>query len=446
MENWISLLSSAFQEQRALLESIVDSQQASGDMVREMAARQAEWLKAELNEQHARTEALRDDISARMQKLFETFDHLSEALPHEISGREQDATSAADSQEIPSEQLREQFEAIQKQYGELQQIVEKFDQREQALLSEKEALVRRCQELEQAVGQPREGSADASLQEELRATSEERDRLRENLQTNEQKMTGLVCRLSELEEELEKVKNTSAPDEGGESSDSDSDAKKYEMIIEDFRELQAENERLSQELQTAKSQPSTASSGPSAPVDDGPVDWETQKKRLLEALENEGEEGSGPPSEAQKQHRLKIEDVIRKTDAAIADRDKELEEMKVILENQRQAAGGAVGAAAMAEILQNDDIIREERERLQQIQEEWKQKMSQAEVEISLERAKLAREKAEIEEKLRKLEKQGGQAHTGETKAPSEGGEASGGKGGGGRWLSRLGLKGGDDE
>jgi hypothetical protein len=127
---------------------------------------------------------------------------------------------------------------------------------------------------------------------------------------------------------------------------------------------------------------------------------------------------------------MKIEEVIRKTDAAIADRDKEIEEMKVILENQRNAAGGAVGAAAMAEVLQNDDIIREERERLQQIQEEWKQKMSQAEVEISLERAKLAREKSEIEEKLRKLEKQGGSSASNESQSSSEKGEDHGRQGG----------------
>ena len=58
-------------------------------------------------------------------------------------------------------------------------------------------------------------------------------------------------------------------------------------------------------------------------------------------------------------------------------------------------------AAAIEQTLQNDIIIQQERERLRQLEEQVQSRMCRAEIEISLERAKLARERAEIEERLR---------------------------------------------
>lgn len=100
----------------------------------------------------------------------------------------------------------------------------------------------------------------------------------------------------------------------------------------------------------------------------------------------------------------------------------------------------AVGAAALGEILDNDAIIQEEREKLRQMQEEWQEKLRQAEIGISIERAKIARARAEIDEKTRIFEEQGDPVD-GE---PDPSGEP--GKPRRGRWLARLGLANLDEE
>ncbi|HEV3024384.1 MAG TPA: hypothetical protein VGX76_18035, partial [Pirellulales bacterium] len=81
--------------------------------------------------------------------------------------------------------------------------------------------------------------------------------------------------------------------------------------------------------------------------------------------------------------------------------------------------------------------VRTERERLRQLQLEWEEKLRQAEVDLSVERAKMARERAEIEEIQRRFnetQSQNDEQPIGaKDKKPQRG-----------RWLARLGLK--DDE
>jgi hypothetical protein len=97
----------------------------------------------------------------------------------------------------------------------------------------------------------------------------------------------------------------------------------------------------------------------------------------------------------------------------------------------------AVGAAAVAEIFDQDEVIRQERERLQQAQEDWREKLRQAEIDISLERARIARERVELDEKLRAFEEERS-THNAAGHAPAN---AKGAKPARGRWLERLGLK-----
>ena len=107
----------------------------------------------------------------------------------------------------------------------------------------------------------------------------------------------------------------------------------------------------------------------------------------------------------------------------------------MLLQDQSGKLDGAVlGAAALGEILDGDAIIREERENLKRLQEHWKEMSRQAEIDISLERAKLARQRAELEEQLsnfrsemaRVRPKEGDDA---KQEAPAQG------------WRARLGLK-----
>jgi len=123
--------------------------------------------------------------------------------------------------------------------------------------------------------------------------------------------------------------------------------------------------------------------------------------------------------------------VLRATDQAIAAKDREIAELRQLLQDQSKNLGTvAVGAAALGQMLDNDAIIREERENLRKLQEEWREKLRQAEIEIAVERAKLARQRAELEERLRELPPKP------ESGGPSEKAE----KPARGRWLARLGL------
>ena len=90
----------------------------------------------------------------------------------------------------------------------------------------------------------------------------------------------------------------------------------------------------------------------------------------------------------------------------------------------------------MGELLDHDSVIREERESLKRLQTEWRDKFRQAEIEVSLERAQIARQKTELEQLLRELHKE---------RALSADSAANGNhppdKPVRGRWLAMLGLK-----
>jgi hypothetical protein len=165
------------------------------------------------------------------------------------------------------------------------------------------------------------------------------------------------------------------------------------------------------------------------------LDWEAEKERILAALESDFND------EQSQQDRLRIEEIVRKTDAIVAEKNCEIEELKMLLQNQSGSIGNvAVGAAAIGEMFDQDSIVREERENLKRIQEEWREKLRLAEVEISVERAKLARDKSQLEERFRQMEQLGvsTSAMPLETKTPAKPSR--------GRWLEKLGLKEEDKE
>jgi DNA repair exonuclease SbcCD ATPase subunit len=228
--------------------------------------------------------------------------------------------------------------------------------------------------------------------------------------------------IAELQKQLE-----SATAKGGESSSPDEQLlrdleKKHELAMDDVRNLKRRNAELEEKIVNLKSGGGAASSSHSA------SSWEAMKERMLAELEAETDE-----TPERKKEKLAIEDAIRMTDDVVTQKIKEIEELKTLLDQQSHTvADVAVGAAAINEIFDQDELIRQERERLQQAQEEWREKLRQAEVEISVERARIARERAEFEEKLRAIEAERSQVQTGGSKQ---------GKPARGRWLERLGLK-----
>ena len=87
------------------------------------------------------------------------------------------------------------------------------------------------------------------------------------------------------------------------------------------------------------------------------------------------------------------------------------------------------------EVLSADELVAAERERLAKLQTEWEEKLRAAELEFSVERAKLAREQAALKERLFQLQKLEAQG----AGLAAEGGDMKPRR----RWLDALGL--GDD-
>lgn len=215
--------------------------------------------------------------------------------------------------------------------------------------------------------------------------------------------------------------------------------RRLELATQDCRELKAKNTALQDQLSKAKAAPAAGNASLNG------MDWEAQKQRLLAQLESDFDE----KDEQQKADKLTVRAAIEATDQAIAAKDQELAEMgrdlaelRKLLENQSDNIGQfAVGASAFAGMLDKDELIRQERENLQKLQDSLREQLRKAEIDISMERAKVARDRAEFEEKLSAFEEQRARL------APSgeEGGSEKSKKPPRGRWLERLGLKPGDE-
>jgi hypothetical protein len=198
--------------------------------------------------------------------------------------------------------------------------------------------------------------------------------------------------------------------------------RRLELALDDLRAERGKNQEL---------QKLAASATKGAPLSSaGGSDWESQKRRLLAALEDEGD----PIDAARTQERLRIEQVIRDTDQALAQRNREIDELKKSLGEACDSRDASESASASE--VDRDEIVQQERDNLQRLQDEWREKLRHAEIDISVERAKLARERADLEEKLRDYEQQSHDSDSG-----GQTGKSPAGKPARGRWLTRLGLK-----
>lgn len=144
----------------------------------------------------------------------------------------------------------------------------------------------------------------------------------------------------------------------------------------------------------------------------GSQSWEDLKRQMLAQSERE------TPSD-----KARIDKAIARTDQLLAAKQAELEQLRA------QVSAAPVVAA----VVDPDDRLAAERDHLKQLQEEWREKMRAAEVEIALERAKLARDRTVMEEQLRRHEDQ---LRQGGAEPPGKQGASRG------RWLARLGLGG----
>ena len=198
------------------------------------------------------------------------------------------------------------------------------------------------------------------------------------------------------------------------------------QLAAEVESLQATCEQLRQELARRAAEPAPRLSG--GPPAGGVLNWEEEKRRILAALESESD-GSQPAVA----ERLKVTEVVQTTDRIVTDLERQLTQLQHLLASHSGGlAPPVMGAAALGELIDHDAIVREERQALRRLQDEWREKVRQAEIEISQERAQIARQRAELEKKRHALEADTDRA-TVETLMSV--------KPAGGRWRARLGLQ-----
>ncbi len=270
--------------------------------------------------------------------------------------------------------------------------------------------------------------AEAEVQlEKLQAEIDQRERrcgeLSEQLAAATDEARQLRDQLQQRQANAEKALDSAKPNAKTAVDSAVADVRqKLDLATEELRELKQANAELAKEVADAKS---AAAKAPTA--SGSAFNWERQKQRLLEQLETDFD--AKDPRQAK--DKLTVEGTIRITDQLIAERDEEIAELKKLLECQSGNIGDVtVGASAIAEMIDRDEIVKQERSNLKLLQDEWREKLRAAEVDIAVERAKLARERAELEERIQSLEK-------GATAAKSESTKGSSGR----RWLDHLGIK-----
>ncbi len=404
------------EDRTAIAQSSEETQQQSDRMAEEFRQRTAlfEEEKTSLAEDVRRLEA---ELGQRAQGDLEALEQAAQekaSLAGQLAERDEELTlRASEIEEWRSlaDGLKQELATANQQYAELQA---------ETAETAAPAPDPRVEELETACDQ---------LMTQFEQQSEQLAKTEKALVDTHTQLTSTAVELAQAREQAAQVNETDGANAAELAEELDDLRRRYEMSIENLKEERSRRAAMETKLAVRAS-----GGGDDNPSGDG-MDWESQKRRLLASLESDFDEDEETDSD-----RLAMEEVVSKTDEALADKDREIAEMHRLLEQQSANVGNmAVGAAAVAEVLDQDEVIRQERDNLNALQEEWREKQRKAEVEISMERAKVTRDQANLKAKMQELEaalaKFPQASDEGSKKAPT-----------GGKWLAQLGLSDDDDE
>ena len=420
---------------RNLLAEELQKVQVERDQVAEERGRQADELE-QLRTEHAGLATQREQLTGEAASLREV---LAAADQRHMEAQQQmqklEAQLQAQRQEHAqvSQELAESLAAGAEATNELtkneQLVVELHEEIElqkgtyEAQLGElKENLEQTHRKCELALADVHKlKRTNAELHEELVRRPETDDRESPELVSLRAERDALAARVEELE-------SAAVPQRDEDSQQEMADMqRRFEMAVEDVRHLKRENAALREQLEASPETKIEASKS------DG-MDWQAQKARLLAALDAED---TGKATPQRREERTTIEGTISITDRVVCEKDREIAELRVQLEARPAGATAAEKQsesdreeairAAHEELFSNDEVIQTERGRLTQLQHEWKEKLRTAELEISVQRATLARDHAKLEEKLAYLQSQTAELATADGKPKR-------------RWLSALGL------
>lgn len=375
------------------------------------------WRRFE--DERRRHQADAEEASHRQARFDERRRRL-EALEEKLDGREQQTKNQR--RRIAAE-LREERENARRERrreaDELQRRADELDRRTEELQRRSEQFDRRAAETVSAAGD------DERTHEEVRSLEQALSERNSALHELTDRCDDLRDRLSDYKAKLAEAeaRADAAEDRGHDHADADQWRQRYEAAQEEIQEL--------------KRRRAAAPRSPSSPAEpSGGNDWESQKRRILAALETDFDESDADDHA----DRLTIEGTIRITDGVVAQKEDEI----AALQRQLAEKGAAKETRSpYEEAASQDEYIAARRAEIDLLKAEWEQKVREAEIEMSLERAKLARERSEYEDRRSEYDRLIANAPPGTFVVKNPGEEP---KRAGGRWLARLGLREKDDE
>jgi len=339
-------------------------------------------------------------------------------------------------------ELQQRSRQMDERQDELAQLHEKQQKREQELqMTDDEDLASLNQRIAKADQQQRQLASEIEgVRTELSEARVEEDRLRTQLSKARQILTERASQLTTLREELAQAAananeasseehqqvlaklleerdqlqdelavlklQVDEPTGGATEEELEQLRVRFENAVEEVRYLKTKNEELQNEI----SELSSRSSSGGRESHDVLSGWELQKQQLMAELG--GDTTQTAPAKAPR---------------------------PVAPPNNSHAEPETAENApsSLESVLDQDEEIRLERERLQQLQDEWREKMRTAEVELAIERAQNSRQRIEIQEKLFDADDQLKRAKQAADQASSSLPARSQPKR---KWLERLGL------
>lgn len=356
------------------------------------------------------------DLEAQLQEQQKAFDDFRSHQPSIDSNSSQVAELESENDELlgTNERLSNELDDLRRQ-------ADQWKEQAQQAVAAKEKAELACEESVKALDSEREQRLAASDCDQAEHANQIELGVREATEALQAEIEQLQSQINFLSEELDAARKVTVPPEEDWQSQIDELRAQLLDSRRETVELRMQNSDLADQLATSSIE-NSSNSAPEA------ISWEERKRRLLAQLEAEDD-----TDEDRTEDRLEIQDILDRTSSEIDRRDREIEELRRLVDEQSNAHHGiAVGAAAIAQLVDSDELIAEEREKIQQLQKDWEDKLRSAEIEFSRERAKLARERLELEEKCRNFEEKSNEQESSDTEPDSNKR---------GRWLARLGIR-----
>ncbi len=262
------------------------------------------------------------------------------------------------------------------------------------------------------------------------------DRVLEVVCANTDLLQKIQLQLQSLSEGM--VAHLNRPHTSEQSTPEETDSLRQQILLleNEVVELERQNRDLSAQVDSAQTRHAVVSPD----VIYETMSWEDRKQLILKQMESEDfdtdEFASSVSSDLDVTSHISddpVKFVTQLTDE-LARREQELSELRHLLDQQSETrqAGVSIGAAGIAAMIESDELVQEERQRLQKLQTEWEDKFRQGEIEASLERAKLSRERRELAAKQLELERELEKIRLNAQQASEKGKPR--------KWLSELGL------